>query len=279
MASDTNLHLAMVLPEEIELLIAIVIFVAPLIGIAWLVRENRGLRQRESSRPGTMARAIPARVRLIVNGFLIVVLGMVPVGMVMTIRQAYTRGRQASAMGRLAQMRLALQIYEDLHGTLPPLCLRDSSGTPIHSWRALILPQLGIEWASQLDLSQPWNSQHNRDLVDSIPLGDWTRFARNNPQTKRPASTHILAYLGRNSIWDARTGLPRGKTTDLPAAILLVSIPKSNLEPMQPGDINEDEVRKLIEQGHVVFFVTAQSGGGFGTIALEDGELVFRGEL
>jgi hypothetical protein len=60
-----------------------------------------------------------------------------------------------------------------------------------------------------------------------------------------------------------------------PNAILLVSIPESNVEPLQPKDITEDEVRKLVEDGQEVLFIVADVRDGYGIVKLEDGKLVF----
>jgi len=172
-------------------------------------------------------------------------------------------------------MRLALLNYESQYGTLPPLSLRDDQGKPIHSWRALVLPILDVELSHQLDLSQPWNSDYNRAIIDRIPLTEWTWFARDRGPEQFPVSTHILAFIGRDSIWDETTDVPKGTIADNPHSILLVSIPESNIEPLEPGDITEDGVRKLVENGHEVLFIMADGGNTYGTVTIEAGELAF----
>jgi hypothetical protein len=174
-------------------------------------------------------------------------------------------------------MRLVLQNYEQKHGALPPLNLRDNQGKPILSWRGLVLPSLGSEYGpfKQLDLSQPWDGVHNRKVVSSIPPIEWTWFARDRTTAQSPAATHILAYLGSTSMWDGTTGLPRGKTEEHPERVLLISVPESQIEPLQPGDITEDEVRKLVEDGHEVLFVLAGVSDGYGVVGVEDGKLAF----
>ena len=174
-------------------------------------------------------------------------------------------------------MRAALALYESDHGTLPPLCLRDNLGRPIQSWRALILPPWGFGISTQLNLSQPWNSDFNRQIIDSIPPGDWVWFARDRAEMKPPVSTHILAYLGRGSIWDAKTGLPKGKIKEHPDAIMLIWVPQSSLHPLQPGDITEEEVRERVEKGEEILFCAADEGYRYGIVTIERGELVFHG--
>ena len=216
--------------------------------------------------------------RLIVICTLIAMIIGVFAASVIFLSRAKAEARRIQALGRLCQMRGALQLYETEHGTLPPLCLRDNLGIPIHSWRALILPYLGNEvskLSKQLDLSQPWNSDSNDRLTVSVPPGEWVWFAWDRAQTRLAVSTHIVAYLGRASIWDASTGLPRGKTTEHPDAVLLIWIPKSSLHPLQPGDITEEEVRERVEKGEEVLFLAAGSSSSTGIVTLERGELVF----
>jgi hypothetical protein len=179
-------------------------------------------------------------------------------------------------VGRLSQMMNALCAYEAEHGTLPPLCMRNEMGAPIQSWRALILPYLGFsDLPNQLDLSQSWNSEFNRSLTDSVPPGDWVWFTKNRPSTT-PISTNILAYVGRLSIWDEKTGLPKGNLSEHQGAIVLLWVPDSNLHPMQPGDITEDEVHERVEKGQEILFVAAHNmTGKHGIVTIDRGQLEF----
>jgi hypothetical protein len=134
----------------------------------------------------TLAPIVPmvraSRRRAIVICTLIAMyVGVLVAGVIMFSRAKATANR-VIASGRLSQMATALWIYEYDHGTLPPLCLRDKLGTPLQSWRALILPHLGSpELPKQRDLSQPWNSDFNRRLTDAVPPGNWVWFALERP--------------------------------------------------------------------------------------------------
>lgn len=58
------------------------------------------------------------------------------------------------------------------HGTLPPAYTLDASGTPLHSWRVLILPYLGDDAKAlydQVRLDEPWNSDANAAFHSQIP--------------------------------------------------------------------------------------------------------------
>ena len=220
--------------------------------------------------------AISRRKVAVICTLIVMSVGLFVAGVNMLSRAKATAERSV-AIGRLSQMRIALVLHEEDHGTLPPLNLRDDQGIPIQSWRALILPRLGLGISTQLNLSQPWNSDHNRQIIDSSPLGDWVGFALRREKITSPVSTHILAYLGRGSIWDAKTGLPKGKMTEHPDAIMLIWIPRGHLHPLQPGDITEEEVRERVAKGELVLFSAAGDSGRFGNVTIERGELVFHG--
>ena len=71
---------------------------------------------------------------------------------------------------RLSAVAKALRAYHAEHGQFPPACVRDKHGQPMHSWRVLILPQLGYQ--SLFDsyrFDEPWNSPNNSMLLASIP--------------------------------------------------------------------------------------------------------------
>ena len=115
--------------------------------------------------------------------------------------------------------------YEQANGTLPPhYACADKQGKPIHSWRALIVPYIEFEPLKRLDLSQPWDSQYNRGVANSITPGEWNWWARDVGFERLPLSTYILALLGKDSIWDPKTGLPRGSSTT--RAILIITADK-----------------------------------------------------
>jgi hypothetical protein len=215
-------------------------------------------------------------MRLVVAIVLIVTIGSLLVAGVFVVRHAQHAAKLCSAYGRLCQMRLALQMYESQYGTLPPLCVRNRQGKPIHSWRALMVPCIEFESLKRLDLSQSWDSQYNRGVAESIPPGAWTWWARDIPIGQPPVSTCIVALLGRDSIWDAKTGLPKGTLQRNPDAILLISMPESDIHPLEPRDITEEEVRTLIGDNKEVLFIRARTEYDYGVVKLEDDKLLFR---
>jgi hypothetical protein len=73
-------------------------------------------------------------------------------------------------VNQLKQIALALHDYHDRYGTLPPAAVHAPDGTPLYSWRVLILPMLEQQALyDQFHLDEPWNSPHNHKLLAQIP--------------------------------------------------------------------------------------------------------------
>jgi hypothetical protein len=190
------------------------------------------------------------------------------------VRRAQHAARRCAAFGRLSQMRLALDNYGRSHGTLPPICLRDEHGKPIRSWRALILPYLELDSLKRLDLSEPWDGRANREIVAAVPQDDWMWFARDtSPPDRDHTVTHLVALIGKDSIWSPGTGMPKKRRE--PHDVWLLSIPESSIHPLEPRDITEEQLHARIERGEEVFFINGERNG-YGTVRIEDGRLVFR---
>ena len=69
----------------------------------------------------------------------------------------------------LKHIGLAFHNYHDEHGALPTN-LRAKDGKPGLSWRVAILPFLNEEGLyKQFKLDEPWDSEHNKKLIQKIP--------------------------------------------------------------------------------------------------------------
>ena len=106
----------------------------------------------------------------------------------------------------LRSIMLALEEYHKKNGSFPPAYVVDANGNPMHSWRAILLPYID-DPSPKYDLSEPWNSAKNSQLVSS-----WTLFScPSNPQP--PKFTSYLAVVGPNTAWPGKKPL---KLSDVP---------------------------------------------------------------
>jgi type II secretory pathway pseudopilin PulG len=72
---------------------------------------------------------------------------------------------------RLLAIGQALRSYHDTYGSFPPATTYDANGKPMHSWRVLILPQLGYpDLYAQYDFDLSWDSVENSPLAFAMPM-------------------------------------------------------------------------------------------------------------
>jgi prepilin-type processing-associated H-X9-DG protein len=135
----------------------------------------------------------------------------------------------------LRRIAVAMRDYEAAQGSFPPAYVADKQGKPLYSWRVLLLPYLGQqELYEQFRLDEPWNSEDNRPVSDSvIPLFQCPGQA----DTKLPTSNGRQA----RKITEITDGL-----TD---TIMVVEVADSLVYWAQPVDLNFDELKFTVNGG------------------------------
>lgn len=80
--------------------------------------------------------------------------------------ESYRRSR----MNKFKQIALGMLNYENTRKTLPAFASYDTEGRPLLSWRVYVLPYLEQQALfNQFHLDEPWDSEHNRKLIDQMP--------------------------------------------------------------------------------------------------------------
>lgn len=121
------------------------------------------------------------------------VLGQLVGGIVSGATELQARGQQ---MVRLKRLALAIHNYHDRQQSFPPgKDERDEDGQPRLSWRVHILPYLDQEQLyRQFRLDQPWDSEHNRGLIERMPeIYAWPGL--------EPGKTVVQAPVGEGTIF------------------------------------------------------------------------------
>ncbi len=143
--------------------------------------------------------------------------GELVAALVQPIQTMRRRSAMVSSMNNLRQIGLAMSIYEDhsaangspagkraAHFPLPAILSPD--GKPLLSWRVAILPQLEQRpLYEQFHLDEPWDSPHNRPLVDKMPAIYKSPLSKN----KEPGRTNYLLPVGNGA----------GFSTDQPTSL------------------------------------------------------------
>ncbi len=116
---------------------------------------------------------------------------------------------EAQAKNNLKQILLALHNSHDINSTFPATCNRDSEGKPLLSWRVHILPFIEQnDLYKQFHLNEPWDSEHNRQLVPQMPA---TYASPDDEELKNQGLTRYVVPVGTGMAFDGQAGI---KLTD-----------------------------------------------------------------
>jgi len=81
-----------------------------------------------------------------------------------------TRGPHLHCHNKLKFIGLALELYHEEHGSYPPAYVADANGTPLYSWRVLLLPYIERkDLYDDFDKTKPWDAPENLPLLKRLP--------------------------------------------------------------------------------------------------------------
>ena len=102
---------------------------------------------------------------------------------------------EISRRSSLRAIGLALLDFHHDHGHFPPARLLADDGTPLHSWRSLILPYLDEgDLFGKIKFDEPWDSESNSKLSTHRP-GAYAAGAQT------PIDSCVVAVIGEPTIW------------------------------------------------------------------------------
>jgi hypothetical protein len=99
----------------------------------------------------------------------------------------------------LKNIGVALHTYQGAFETLPAPALSDKDGKPLLSWRVALLPFLSEEALDkQFKLDEPWDSEHNKKLLDKMPQLYATRTAKGTDKYR----TYFKVFVGKSAAFE-----------------------------------------------------------------------------
>ncbi len=201
-----------------------------------------------------------------INGGNVAIIGIL-VGMLLpAVQAAREAARRMQSSNNLKQIALAMHNYYDTFNSFPSRASFDENGQPLLSWRVHLLPFLeqGALY-NQFHLDEPWNSEHNKKLLDSMPS------IYRNPSSNLPGTTrsNYLAPTGPGSIFEGRNKTRFAQITDGISNTLLVleANDDASVPWTAPDDFKYDPKNPLVGVGKA-------HPGGFNT-AFADGSIHF----
>jgi hypothetical protein len=141
----------------------------------------------------------------------------------------------------LKQLALAMHNYHDVYKRFPPAAIRDAEGRTLLSWRVALLPFIEEnKLYQQFHLDEPWDSPHNKPLIEKMPDTLRPRSATVRAEGK----TTLLVPVGKQTIFGPPEGVPIREITDgTTNTILIVDADEAHAVVWtKPDDLNVDGV-------------------------------------
>jgi hypothetical protein len=139
------------------------------------------------------------------------------------------------------QVALAMHNYHDVNSHFPAAAIRDAEGRPLLSWRIALLPYLDHgKLYKEFHLNEPWDSPHNKRLIEQIP----EVYQPGSAQLRSEGKTTMLVPVGKGTIFGEKEGVA---IKDIPdgtsVTIFIVDADRKNAVPWtKPEDLNVDNV-------------------------------------
>jgi hypothetical protein len=190
-----------------------------------------------------------------------------------TVRDGEGWGRSAFSLKCIG---IALDAYHEVNGQLPPAVVRGTDGRPLYSWRVLLLPYLEhVQLYERFNLDEPWDSPHNRALVQEMPPYYRPHLSGDDP----PGTTRYQVLVGPGTAFE-RPGLTWADFADGRGNTLLVVEAATPVVWSAPDDLAYDPAGPLPGLGGVwtkpVRFLCREFGRRPGFVAcLGDGRVRF----
>jgi hypothetical protein len=163
-----------------------------------------------------------------------------PVGVALllpAVQAARQAARDAQEMNNLRQIAIAYLNYHDANGAFPT-DIYDDDGKPLLSWRVRLLPYM--EEAAQynrFNLDEPWDSEHNRELLEQIP-----QVFRSPGDVGWPGKTRYVGLKSSTTVFPGNERLRLAGITDGTSNTIFVvqAAPEAAVEWTKPADIEFD---------------------------------------
>jgi prepilin-type processing-associated H-X9-DG protein len=161
------------------------------------------------------------------------------------VRSASGAALRAQCVNNLKQITLALHNYEEEYGSLPPAYIAAGDGTPMHSWRVLILPFMGESpLYESYRFDEPWNGPNNRKLAERIPgIYQCPGIERNRQRFLGHSTEALTPYVvitGEQTAFRANHAMKTSEISDGTRNTMIVveADPQRSVPWMSPTDID-----------------------------------------
>jgi hypothetical protein len=167
--------------------------------------------------------------------------------------------RQTVCANNLRNLGQAVQQFVTTRDYFPSAATMDRDGTPLHSWRTIILPNLDRQdFFDKCDLKQPWNSPKNKFLMGI----DFEMMHCPSDTAREKGETGYVAIIGPGTIWERGKKISLTDIKDGPAnTILFVEMAHSGILWAEPRDIDLENLPPGITTANLLTSLSNHPGG------------------
>ena len=129
----------------------------------------------------------------------------------LVVEGAQVQASQSTRMNQFKRIGLAMHTYASQGGknSFPAAASYDADGRPLLSWRVHTLPfsenPADAELYKQFHLDEPWDSEHNRTLIEKMPQVYTDPDPRVQRALQKGHTTYVVPY-GKGLAFDGRGG-------------------------------------------------------------------------
>jgi hypothetical protein len=158
-------------------------------GVTMMQRTNAGLmlETRQTLPGGNVGATIP-------------LLGAVGIPAITSARRS---ARRVQSMNNLRQLAIAMHSHDASMGRFPAAYIADTDGKPLLSWRVRILPYVeSNRLYDEFRLDEPWDSEHNKKLIDRMP-----EIFKSPGGDAGPGKTRYMTVRGKDTAFPGGEGI------------------------------------------------------------------------
>ncbi|HEV3144296.1 MAG TPA: DUF1559 domain-containing protein [Gemmataceae bacterium] len=133
----------------------------------------------------------------IVGGVVVLIGGGLALLLIPAVGKVREAADRAQSMNNMRQMALGFDNQMSTQGYIEP-AIMSKDGKPLFSWRVAILPYVENDnLYRQFKLDEPWDSAHNKPLLDQMP-----RIYAHQGATFGTSNTHYRVFVGGGAMFE-----------------------------------------------------------------------------
>jgi prepilin-type processing-associated H-X9-DG protein len=159
-----------------------------------------------------------------------------------SVQAAREAARRMACTENLSRIGVAMATYHQVYQSYPPAYVADKDGTPMHSWRVLILPFLGEDALyAEYRFDEPWDSPHNQSLTFRMPI-----VYHCPTSAAGPGLTNYATIVGPHAFGNGRSPRTLSDLKDgSKNTIIVAECAGAGINWLEPRDLLTDDIKRI----------------------------------